>query len=1170
MVRVVARPTRAPRDDDGKGRAAAARQTAPLAVEEVTEAPQQEPAEAKAVLVDKRAEVDQGFRDAFMAALRAPGTAGLPAPHRIVLEAAPAPPPATTRRRRKLRLTTAAPDLGADEVKGAGQPEADVLPGAAEAEAEPKDAGSKRIEHKAAVPAEHKAAAAPAEHKAAAVPAEHKADKPSKKPKRRLKRVVGDATGAKAGPASTLRIGDITLADRLPRKEDLRPVRASPYYLSNREIFVNFMTSLFAKYRKEMGAVESDATCARSDDADFEPMGHQKLVRDYLAAYTPYRGLLLYHGLGAGKTCSSIAIAEGLKSDQQIVVMTPASLRMNYIQELKKCGDPLFRKNQHWEFVTTRDNPVATATLARSMGLETDFVHKAGGAWVMNPTRRPNFEDLSASSQTMLDKQLDAMIQAKYRFINYNGMRDSHLDELTRGGTINPFDNCVVVIDEAHNFVSRIVNKLAKSKTESLSVRLYNYLMDAAGARVVLLTGTPIINYPNEIGILFNILRGRIKTWTFKLQLGAGSGKVTQDSIQSLFKSTVLGGNVMDYIEYRPTTSTLLVTRNPYGFVNTTARGVYKGVLLGARGEMGDDAFVGHVTRVLGKSNIKIDARSTQVTGYKALPDTLDDFTSYFIGDESNVKNMGLFKRRILGLASYFRDIEALMPRYNKSTDFKVITIPMSDFQFGVYEEARIQERKTEMQNAKKRKRQKHKKKGDEIFEDTVSTYRIFSRAFCNFVFPRPDIKRPMPAGSPGAVASLAATASEDLLDAEEAADVQEAEDAGDEGDGGGAGATKTRGVDPEYQAKIKAALADLEAQKDKFLIPSALETYSPKFGAILESVTAAENVGPHLIYSQFRTLEGIGVLRLVFLANGFAEFKLQRGSDGWELAVAMEDRKKPMFVLYTGTESAEEREMVRNAFNGNWGALPPGLAAELRKIHPDNLRGEVIKLLMITASGAEGISLKNVRYVHITEPYWHPVRIEQVIGRARRLCSHQDLPEAERKVDVFLYLMSLSEEQMISENSLELRLNDKSRTDGRTPVTSDQHLYEVASLKENIISQLLQAVREAAIDCAMQPKGKGADALKCFTFGAPSPAKFATRPSYAEEETDAVADMNQTEVKWRAKELVMQGVKYALNPADNKVYDFESYQAAVAGEGQPIQVGVLEMADGRYAYRPI
>lgn len=43
--------------------------------------------------------------------------------------------------------------------------------------------------------------------------------------------------------------------------------------------------------------------------------------------------------------------------------------------------------------------------------------------------------------------------------------------------------------------------------------------MNAQNLRVVLLTGTPIINYPNELGILFNILRGKIKTWHFKLSV---------------------------------------------------------------------------------------------------------------------------------------------------------------------------------------------------------------------------------------------------------------------------------------------------------------------------------------------------------------------------------------------------------------------------------------------------------------------------------------------------------------------------------------------------------------------------------------------------------------------------------------------------------------------------
>ena len=70
------------------------------------------------------------------------------------------------------------------------------------------------------------------------------------------------------------------------------------------------------------------------------------MVRDYLNLYTPYRGLLLYHGLGSGKTCTAIHIAESLKTDLNIVVMLPASLKTNFIDDgLKFCGDPKYREN---------------------------------------------------------------------------------------------------------------------------------------------------------------------------------------------------------------------------------------------------------------------------------------------------------------------------------------------------------------------------------------------------------------------------------------------------------------------------------------------------------------------------------------------------------------------------------------------------------------------------------------------------------------------------------------------------------------------------------------------------------------------------------------------------------------------------------------------------------
>ena len=67
------------------------------------------------------------------------------------------------------------------------------------------------------------------------------------------------------------------------------------------------------------------------------------------------------------------------------------------------------------------------------------------------------------------------MIASKYQFLNYNGIQKHHLNDISNNGSENPFDNKVVVIDETHNLVSRIVNKLRQPK--SLSMTLYRYIL---------------------------------------------------------------------------------------------------------------------------------------------------------------------------------------------------------------------------------------------------------------------------------------------------------------------------------------------------------------------------------------------------------------------------------------------------------------------------------------------------------------------------------------------------------------------------------------------------------------------------------------------------------------------------------------------------------------------
>ena len=242
--------------------------------------------------------------------------------------------------------------------------------------------------------------------------------------------------------------------------------------------------------------------------------------------------------------------------------MTPASLRMNYFSELKNCGDSLYKINQFWEFIETNGNLHIEKALSEILNLPVEEVRKKGGAWMVDK-KPPNFDTLSPEDQKSVDNQINKMIQKKYRFINYNGIRNDHLDKLIKDSeemynTSNPFDNKVIIIDESHNFVSRIVNKLTKKK-ESLSMKLYELLLDAENCRIVFLTGTPIINYPNEIGILFNMLRGYIKTYYIPLRASKFEKKINQKKIMSILKKNRL----VDYVEYKPTNNICLLYTSP-------------------------------------------------------------------------------------------------------------------------------------------------------------------------------------------------------------------------------------------------------------------------------------------------------------------------------------------------------------------------------------------------------------------------------------------------------------------------------------------------------------------------------------------------------------------------------------------------------------------------------
>ena len=127
----------------------------------------------------------------------------------------------------------------------------------------------------------------------------------------------------------------------------------------------------------------------------------------------------------------------------------------------------------------------------------------------------------------------------------------------------------------------------------------------------------------------------------------------------------------------------------------------------------------------------------------------------------------------------------------------------------------------------------------------------------------------------------------------------------------------------------------------------------------------------------------------------------------------------------------------------------------------PDNADGSKIKIILGSPSIKEGVSLLRVSEVHILEPYWNMSRLDQVIGRAVRFCSHKDLPKSKRHVDIFIYIADHPKEKM----------------------SIDKYILNMAYKKNEIIKQFEKALKESAVDCKLNIQGNvysKQDTLKC------------------------------------------------------------------------------------------
>jgi len=124
----------------------------------------------------------------------------------------------------------------------------------------------------------------------------------------------------------------------------------------------------------------------------------------------------------------------------------------------------------------------------------------------------------------------------------------------------------------------------------------------------------------------------------------------------------------------------------------------------------------------------------------------------------------------------------------------------------------------------------------------------------------------------------------------------------------------------------------------------------------------------------------------------------------------------------------------------------------------PENRDGRNVKVVLITPVAGEGISFQSVREVHVLDPWYHLNRLDQVIGRAIRKCSHTSLPVQQRNVTVFLHAATAPEADAAAAAATEAA--------PAVRLDIDTHAYQFAARKAAQVSEIETLLRDNATDC--------------------------------------------------------------------------------------------------------
>ena len=213
----------------------------------------------------------------------------------------------------------------------------------------------------------------------------------------------------------------------------------------------------------------------------------------------------------------------------------------------------------------------------------------------------------------------------------------------------------------------------------------------------------------------------------------------------------------------------------------------------------------------------------------------------------------------------------------------------------------------------------------------------------------------------------------------------------------------------------------------EKFLAPSKISEYSSKFGLItkiIDSTTGIVFVFSNIVES------GAQLFAMCLEEHGYdpaIRNRLLKETSG-----EITRGSKGKYVLFTSdiSDSEIKKSLVRLKRN-------------------ENADGSDIRIVIASPKVSEGVDFRNIRQIHVLDPWFNMSRIEQVIGRGNRTCSHSMLPFEEQNCTVYLHVC---------------------RYPYSNQETVDEYIYRTfVEYKAIRIAKVKRVVMESAMDCELQ-----------------------------------------------------------------------------------------------------